>query len=44
MSVRLLKAFSSEGKNINFQNSKIQFNSININVDLFDVYILILKN
>ena len=40
MSVRLIKAFLIEGKNINFQNSKIQFNSININVDLFDVYIL----
>ena len=44
MSVRLIKAFSREGKNINFHNSKIQFNSININVNLFDVYILILKN
>ena len=40
MSIRSKKAFLSEGKNINLQNSKIQFNSINVNEDVFDVYIL----
>ena len=40
MSIRSKKAFLSEGKDINFQNSKIQFNSINVNEDVFDVYIL----
>ena len=40
MSIKSKKAFLSEGKNITFQNSKIQFNSININEDVFDVYIL----
>jgi hypothetical protein len=40
MSIRSKKAFLSEGKNINFQNSKIQFYSINVKEDVFDVYIL----
>ena len=40
MSIRSKKAFLNEGKNINLQNSKIQFNSINVNEDVFDVYIL----
>ena len=39
-SIKSKKAFLSEGNNISFQNSKILFNSININEDVFDIFIL----
>ena len=34
------QAFFGNGSNISFPNSKIQFNSINVDEDIFDVYIL----
>ena len=34
------QAFFRNGSNISFPNSKIQFNSINVDEDIFDVYIL----
>ena len=39
-SIKSKKAYLSEGNNISFQNSKILFNSININEDVFDIFIL----
>jgi len=39
-SIKSKKAFLSEGNNISFQNSKILFNSINVNEDVFDIFIL----
>ena len=40
VSIKSKKAFLNDQNNISFPNSKIQFNSINVNEDVFDVYIL----
>ena len=39
-SIKSKKAYLNDKKNITFPNSKIQFNSINSNDDIFDVYLL----